>query len=110
MDAGWVVLDVRDSKSFALEHIPGSLNVPLSIEQLAGRVPWLIRPDQDILLVTENEEQTSNTVLELGAIRPFSRIAQLAGGLEGWKAQGGLTGSTAQLTVKELSRLLEEQE
>lgn len=107
--AGGAALDVRDNKSFALEHIPGSFNVPLSAGQLAGRVQWLIRPDQDIVLVTEDEEQTLNTALELGAVRPFGRIVQLAGGLDSWKAQGGLITSTPQLTVQDLARLQEDQ-
>ena len=48
VEAGGAVLDVRDGKLFAGEHLPGSLSVPLAIGQLAGRVPWLITPDQDI--------------------------------------------------------------
>lgn len=109
MAAGGLVLDVRDSKLFALEHIPGSLNVPLAIEQLAGRVPWLIKPDLDILLVASDEEQAMNAALELGAVRPAGRLARLTGGLEEWKAQGGTTISTHELTVQQLSPLLEAQ-
>lgn len=107
--AGWMVLDARDSQAFAAEHIPGSLNVPLSIGQMAGRVPWLIRPDQHIALVADSEGQAVETFVELGAVRPFGRIARLEGGLAAWKAQGGRVTSTGQLTAPELARMLDQQ-
>ncbi len=105
---GGVLLDVRDGKKFEEGHIPGSLSIPLSIGQLAGRAPWLIEPGQDIVLVGKDREEALEAAREMGAVRPLGRILILEGGFEEWVAGGGLPARANKINVQQLADLLED--
>jgi rhodanese-related sulfurtransferase len=105
-----VALDVRDGSVYAEEHVLGSINIPLSGGQVAGRAGWLIEPEENVLVVAENEEQARAVAGELGSIRAGGRLAWLEGGLEAWKATGGETASLPQLSARELDEMLQQGE
>lgn len=104
---GGVVLDVRDAQTFAMEHILGSLSIPLSAGQFVGRVPWIIKPDEDILLVAESEAQALEVARELGAVRATGRLAWLVGGLAAWKVAGQRVSESNNLTAAQLQEELD---
>jgi rhodanese-related sulfurtransferase len=82
---GAVVVDVRGVERFAAGHIPGSLSIPLR-PQFASWLGWLVRRDQTVALVADDDQDRGDLVRQCLAIG-YERLAgELCGGIEAWKA------------------------
>jgi rhodanese-related sulfurtransferase len=77
-----LVVDIRSRRSFHRSHVPGSHNIPLA--RLVSGEP----PDADLVLIGENDQQTSTAIASLHAQGYPRLIRHLAGGLEAWQALG----------------------
>lgn len=81
------ILDVRDRDSFDKEHITGAMLAPVdNLVQVAQTLHY----ERDIYVYSASDVDTAQaaaTLREAG----FPNVAQLNGGLEGWKAISGST-------------------
>lgn len=103
IDGGAVVVDTRPAASFALEHIPGSLNLPLnkSFTTWAGS---LLPYDRDLYLLMADarpesvEEAVRNLVL-IGLDQVAGYLGPEAVSL--WASEGRSVGTLRHLSVQE---------
>jgi rhodanese-related sulfurtransferase len=80
------VLDVRDARQFAREHIPGALNIEW--RQVFAQRARLPR-DRTILVYCNTGSFAAQVAMAL-RIDGFENVRLLYGGLGEWKARGGL--------------------
>jgi len=81
------VIDVRPSLEFGICHLPGSINVPISI--VGEHAPELVKKHQEIYVVCRTGSDSQKAVLELlNAARTAQRantvVKDIVGGLVGW--------------------------
>lgn len=88
-----LVVDVREPAEFEAEHVPGSLNLPLS--GLASSAPGLAR-DKRIYLVCRSGARSSEAA-RLLAKAGFSGLRVLEGGLLNWNVPGGRVKGSCQI-------------
>jgi hydroxyacylglutathione hydrolase len=80
---GASVVDVRPIEPFAAGHIPGSVSIPLR-PQFASWLGWLVRRDQRIVFVLDDDQDREELVRQCLAIG-YERLAgELAGGMRAW--------------------------
>ena len=97
---GAVLLDVRDYPGFSGVHIPGSWNIDLA-GNFATNAGWVIPPEKEIFLVTEDERQAKEAALQLRRVG-FDRIpGYLDGGMLEWGMAGLLTSNVPVITAAE---------
>lgn len=82
-----VVMDVRDTASYAGYHIPGSLNLGFN-ESIANWIGMVIDPNADLLLVVESQEDYDRMRTELHRIGYDSILGYLKGGISSWVYSG----------------------
>ncbi len=102
LDRGTIALDVRPGDEFAAEHVPGSINIPLSgqFASWAGAVLGLsARP----ILITASSDQLAEARMRLARVGIEDIQGYLEGGVEGWKRDGFATATIKQITVSELN-------
>jgi rhodanese-related sulfurtransferase len=82
------IVDVRDSKAFNREHIPGATSVPF--ERLEDLSKSALMRYRDIYIYGESDEQAlqaAQILLSTG----FLNVAQIIGGLTTWRELAGAT-------------------
>jgi rhodanese-related sulfurtransferase len=102
LERGEIALDVRPGDEFSAEHVPGSINIPLSgqFASWAGAVLGLsARP----ILIAAMPEQITEARMRLARVGIEDVQGYLDGGVEGWKRDGFATATIKQITVSELS-------
>jgi rhodanese-related sulfurtransferase len=79
----WTVVDVREPHEFAVGHIPGALNLPLS-QFDAGELPQ----GKPVVLICQAGGRSKNA---LNRARAAGRddVRHYAGGMNGWRTHGG---------------------
>jgi hydroxyacylglutathione hydrolase len=106
MDAGVVVLDVRDNKQFGAGHIPNSYNIRVDAP-LVTWAGWLIPFGSRILLVAEDAAQRSEATRQLIRIGYDDLVGYLEGGIEAWACEYPME-SVQSMKAKELRERLGE--
>jgi hydroxyacylglutathione hydrolase len=105
MESGALVVDTRSATDYAVEHVPGTINIPLnrSFNTWAG---WLIPYDRDVYLIVD--EHATSAVDE--AVRDLAMIGldRVAGyftsrAVQAWKDEGRPLASVRQITSAELA-------
>ncbi len=83
-DDDTVVFDLRDVRSFARGHVPGSINLS-SLQQLSNHAGWLAPYDKNLVLITEpgHVEEATRRLVRIGlddivGFVPASRIRSYA--------------------------------
>lgn len=104
---GAVLLDVRAPGTFGAGHIPGSINIGLN-GQFASWAGSLLRLDQEIIVIAEDEEQIGNSVVRLARVGVENVKGYLSDGLISWHKAGFTTEAIPQIPVDELHLWLEE--
>jgi hydroxyacylglutathione hydrolase len=95
-----VLVDARDGTSFAAEHVPGSLNVPLE-ESFASYVGWLVPfGDPFVLLVPDHAAlvEASTQLFRIG----YGPAGHLEGEIEAWRASGRDVAAYPTLAIHDL--------
>lgn len=96
------ILDVRDREAFNQERITGSVAMPMDV--LVKTAKDSLEPVRDIYVYGETDQQTAEAASALRS-EGFQNVAQLEGGLPGWKAIGGPTeGSQAYTSGLKLNK------
>ncbi len=81
--AGAMLLDVRDPDEYALGHIPGSVNLPLSkIRTAEDRIP---DPDTPLFVYCLSGARSSRAVAELQGMG-YTNVRNL-GGINKWSGE-----------------------
>ncbi|MGL1862186.1 MAG: rhodanese-like domain-containing protein [Pseudodesulfovibrio sp.] len=84
---GSVVVDVRDTASYAGYHIPGSLNIGFSAS-LANWIGMVVEPKSDLLLVVDSKTDYDRMRTELHRIGYDNILGYLQGGISSWVYSG----------------------
>src|SRR5207302_5294814 len=98
---------------FGNGHIPGALNVDLHGGQFPTRASWLIRPDQEVVLVLDTPHSTLRTQHLQEALSGLAAAGQrgvtgyLEGGMEEWERGGRPIETVPQISVDELHERLQ---
>jgi glyoxylase-like metal-dependent hydrolase (beta-lactamase superfamily II)/rhodanese-related sulfurtransferase len=100
------ILDVRGAAEFGAGHLPGAINIGLS-GQFAIWAGTLLAMDGPIVIVADSEEQAAEAVVRLARVGIESVQGYLAGGVAAWSEAGFELDSVPQITVYELSELIE---
>jgi glyoxylase-like metal-dependent hydrolase (beta-lactamase superfamily II)/rhodanese-related sulfurtransferase len=106
---GVTILDVRSSANFGAGHIPGSLNIGLN-GQFASWSGSLLKLDNAVVIVAEDEEQVDSSVTRLARVGIEDVKGYLSGGMYTWNEAGFGTASIPQIAVDELKHWLDEKQ
>lgn len=107
MEAGAVVLDVRDVFSFGTAHIRGSINIGLR-GQYASWAGTLVSKDDSLVIVADGREQADEAVMRLARVGLENVAGWLEGGIAAWCATGREVETLQQIDVAELRTRLPE--
>jgi rhodanese-related sulfurtransferase len=88
-----LLLDVREPREFAAEHVIGAINLPQA--ELASRLDELPR-DRDIVVICQVGSRSLRSAQFL-AQTGFERVSSLRGGTDGWVRAGGAVERTETL-------------
>jgi glyoxylase-like metal-dependent hydrolase (beta-lactamase superfamily II)/rhodanese-related sulfurtransferase len=102
-DGGTVLIDVRPVDRFAAGHIPGSLSIPLR-PQFASWLGWLVRRDQPIVFVVDDDQDRLDLVSQCLTIGYEHLAGELAGGINAWTTERQPVGAIPLVTPPELDR------
>jgi glyoxylase-like metal-dependent hydrolase (beta-lactamase superfamily II)/rhodanese-related sulfurtransferase len=103
---GHTILDVRTAAEFGAGHVPGSINIGLT-GQFAIWAGTLISMGTPILVVAESEEKAAEAIMRLARVGHESVKGYLPGGAASWHDAGFSVEVVPQITVDELSGMLE---
>jgi hydroxyacylglutathione hydrolase len=105
---GATILDVRTNAEFGAGHVPGALNIGLGgpFDSWAGQ---LVEFDDPILIVADDESKVDEAVTRLARVGIENVKGYLAGGMEAWRRAGFGVSVIAQISVDDLSELLNSQ-
>ncbi|MBF2019401.1 MAG: rhodanese-like domain-containing protein [Hydrococcus sp. C42_A2020_068] len=81
-------IDVRDREAFNCERITGAMSMPL--DELVEQAQDSLEPVRDIYVYGETNQETTEAASRLREAG-FRNVAELEGGLPGWKAISGST-------------------
>jgi len=83
-----VVIDVLEPDEFREEHIPGTINIPASRDDLAEAVAERTGgKDRPVVLYCRGSDcQTSREAAQRLEEAGFTNVWEFAGGIEAWKA------------------------
>ncbi|MGH9755716.1 MAG: MBL fold metallo-hydrolase [Blastocatellia bacterium] len=105
---GAAILDVRVNTEFGAGHVPGSLNIGLG-GQFASWAGQLIKFDEPIVIVAKDESKVDEAVMRLARVGIENVKGYLAGGMDAWRRAGLGVNMIAQISVDDLSELLNSQ-
>jgi hydroxyacylglutathione hydrolase len=105
---GATILDVRTNTEFGAGHVPGALNIALNgpFESWAGQ---LIKFDAPIVIGADDESKVDEAVVRLARVGIENVKGHLAGGMDAWRRAGFGVNVIAQISVDDLSDLLNSQ-
>ena len=83
----WAIVDVRERHEFAADHIPNALNMPMSSFD-----PKELPEGKPVVLVCQFGEQSRDALSKARAIG--RECVSLAGGMNAWRMDARLSGST----------------
>src|SRR5262245_22548786 len=106
---GATILDVRTNTEFGAGHVPGALNIGIGgpFDSWAGQ---LVKFDAPIVIVAEDESKIDEAVIGLARVGIENVKGYLAGGMDAWRRAGLDVNAIAQISVDDLSELLDSQE
>jgi glyoxylase-like metal-dependent hydrolase (beta-lactamase superfamily II)/rhodanese-related sulfurtransferase len=102
---GHTILDVRTAAEFGAGHVPGSINIGLA-GQFAIWSGTLISMETPIVIVAESEEKAAEAVMRLARVGHETVKGYLLGGMAAWSDAGFNVELVPQITVDELSDLV----
>jgi hydroxyacylglutathione hydrolase len=102
LENGEIPLDVRPGEEFAVEHVPGSLNIALA-GQFATWAGTVLGLKAHPVLIAGSEQQLSEARTRLARVGIEELDGHLRGGLAAWKEAGLPLSTIRQVTATELS-------
>lgn len=105
IDAGVVVIDIREPEQFLSGHIPGAYGIPLSTPLLSW-TGWVIPFGSPIILVADDPEQREQAIRQLIRIGYDDLRGYLDGGLAAWAGRDFQVARSRSVTAHELKEWL----
>jgi len=106
VEAGNVVVDLRDQLAFGGGHIPGALGIGVD-GSLSTWAAWVVPYDQPILLVAETPFAVDPAVRALVRVGLDRIRGWLGGGMNAWRQEGLPIATLPQMSIPELAAALE---
>lgn len=108
LEAGSICIDTRSQASFGGSHIPGAYSIQLSSSEFEQRVGWVTPQSVPICLIAETAVEAQNALRKLAFVGLDSRVqGYLSGGMEQWLDAGLRYHTVPQISVYQLSDMLE---
>lgn len=107
VDAGHVVVDLRDFLAFGAGHVPGSFGIGVD-GSLSTWAAWVVPYDTPILLVAPDPRAVELAVRALVRVGLDDVAGWLHGGIEPWVESGRELAALPQMDVSELHERLRE--
>jgi rhodanese-related sulfurtransferase len=101
------MLDLRSKEAYVGLHVPGAVHLAAD-EQLSNRIGFVLAPEQQVVLVLEDEKDYEPAVYSLRRVGYDQVIGYLEGGIEAWQAAGlpVTSGDIQDITPQELNAML----
>ena len=96
------VVDLRSGGSFAAGHIPGSVNVPMSVDA-GAYIGWALPWKTELVLVSDRPSDIENIRVQLHRIGIRSIVGVVDDGLKSWLAEGRPVASYRTATFREMA-------
>lgn len=106
VDAGHVVIDLRDQLAFGEGHVPNSFGIGVG-NILSTWASWVVPYDTPILLVAPDESLVEKAIRALVRVGLDDVRGYLEGGFEAWRTAGGAVQTTPQIPPVELHQRLQ---
>jgi hydroxyacylglutathione hydrolase len=106
VEAGNVVVDLRDQLAFGGGHVPGALGIGVD-GSLSTWAAWVVPYDQPILLIPETPFAVDPAVRALVRVGLDRIRGWLEGGMNAWRQEGLPIATLPQMSIPELARALE---
>ena len=106
VEAGNVVVDLRDQLAFGGAHVPGALGIGVD-GSLSTWAAWVVPYDKPILLVAETPFAVDPAVRALVRVGHDRIRGWLEGGMNAWRQEGLPIATLPQMSVPELAAALE---
>ena len=104
-----IVVSIRNYATFGGQHIPGSYHIDMA-GNFATFAGWVLPPEKDILLVTDNPMEARMAVTWLRRVGLDRTIGYLEGGTHAWVTAGYSTDHVHQLSPAEVHAKLQDEE
>jgi hydroxyacylglutathione hydrolase len=104
-----IALDVRPNDQYAAGHVPGSVNIALS-GQFASWAGAMLGLSSRPVLIADSDEQISEARMRLARIGLEAERGYLKDGIGGWKSAGFELAVLPQISPRELSERLRQEE
>jgi glyoxylase-like metal-dependent hydrolase (beta-lactamase superfamily II)/rhodanese-related sulfurtransferase len=101
--AGATLLDGREPREYAAEHVPGSLSVTMVNAAVGTRAAWVVDPETEVVVTAASDADAERMARMLEAVGFRSIRGFLAGGVAAWAGSGRATGSTPSIDVPTLA-------
>jgi hydroxyacylglutathione hydrolase len=98
---GALVVDVRPIDEFAAGHIPGSISNALR-PVFASWLGWITDLDRPIVIIASNDQDRTEIVRQCLDVGHDSIVGELDGGIDKWRAAGGMIAGTPLVGPPEL--------
>ncbi len=96
------VVDLRSGSSFAAGHIPGSVNVPMSVDA-GAYIAWALPWKTELVLVSDHPADIEDIRVQLHRIGIRSLVGLVGDGLRSWLAEGRPVASYRTATFREMA-------
>jgi hydroxyacylglutathione hydrolase len=106
VEAGNVVVDLRDQLAFGGGHVPGALGIGVD-GSLSTWAAWVVPYDKPILLVAETPFAVDPAVRALVRVGLDRIRGWLVGGMNAWRQEGLPIATLPQMSIPELAAALE---
>jgi rhodanese-related sulfurtransferase len=103
---GATLLDGREPREYAAEHVPGSLNVTMVNAAVGSRAAWVVDPESDVVVTAPSEADAARMARMLEAVGFRAIRGFLSGGIAAWAASGRGVESTPSIDVATLAERL----
>jgi glyoxylase-like metal-dependent hydrolase (beta-lactamase superfamily II)/rhodanese-related sulfurtransferase len=110
LSAGATLLDGREPREHAAEHVPGSLNVTMVNAAVGARAAWVVDPESDVVVTAASDADARRMTRMLEAVGFRSIRGYLAGGVAAWAGSGRATEATPSIDVATLAERLRDGE
>lgn len=109
LDHGLPLIDGRQRRAFAQEHVPGSLNIELD-SSFGTYVGWLLPFNKPLMLLMEGADGRQEAATQLFRIGYEELRGYLDGGVDAWKSAGFPTNHFEAISIEELRHRLRQPE
>lgn len=103
---GAVVVDTRPAMQFAVAHVPGAIHIALT-GQYASWAARILGLDARLIICGEDDEHIRESQMRLARVGVENVMGYLENGIAGWIRSGLQPAYIPQITVQDLTELIE---